>query len=248
MWKASSPVTTRPSSANPRPGDIDRSRVACPLSPDAFRRRFLIEGFEHYLAQLDTKSPVSSCRTVMVLADTLFHTPAEHSGFFDLVNDVVQCMKVGDRRHRSYDDLVKESVRLLKTAPVQDFLVCAVQARLLKTAAGELLAKKFGKKAAGGGAGGALSKQSFRNVDEAEVERLTKMALSRGGPPPPPPAKKFKLSSASEVECAVLSGGEDSEDEEGEEPEVVVKKKKASAPAPVLFKKPSPAGKKKLAK
>ena len=207
----------------------------------------MIEGFEHYLAQLDTKSPVSSCRTVMVLADTLFHTPAEHSGFFDLVDDVVQCMKVGDRRHRSYDDLVKESVRLLKTAPVQDFLVCAVQARLLKTAAGELLAKKFGKKAAGGGAGGALSKQSFRNVDEGEVERLTKMALSRGGPPPPP-AKKFKLSSASEVECAVLSGGEDSEDEEGEEPEVVVKKKKASAPAPVLFKKPSPAGKKKLAK
>ena len=209
----------------------------------------MIEGFEHYLAQLDTKSPVSSCRTVMVLADALFHTPAEHSGFFDLVDDVVQCMKVGDRRHRSYDDLVKESVRLLKTAPVQDFLVCAVQARLLKTAAGELLAKKFGKKAAGGGAGGALSKQSFRNVDEGEVERLTKMVLSRGGgPPPPPPAKKFKLTAASEVESAVLSDGEDSEDEEGEEPEVVVKKKKASAPAPVLFKKPSPAGKKKLAK
>ena len=215
------------------------------LSPDAFRRRFLLEGFEHYLAQLDTKSPASSCRAVMVLADALFHTPAEDSGFFDLVNDVVQCMKIGDRRHRPYDDLVKESVRLLKTAPVQDFLVCAVQARLLKTAAAELLNKKFGKKAAGGGAPG---KQSFRNVDEGEVERLTKMALSRGGPPPPPPAKKFKLSSASEVECAVLSGGEDSEDEEGEEPEVVVKKKKASAPAPVLFKKPSPAGKKKLVK
>ena len=215
------------------------------LSPDAFRRRFLLEGFEHYLAQLDTKSPASSCRAVMVLADALFHTPAEDSGFFDLVNDVVQCMKIGDRRHRPYDDLVKESVRLLKTAPVQDFLVCAVQARLLKTAAAELLNKKFGKKDAGGGAPG---KQSFRNVDEGEVERLTKMVLSRGGPPPPPPAKKFKLSSASEVECAVLSGGEDSEDEEGEEPEVVVKKKKASAPAPVLFKKPSPAGKKKLAK
>ena len=215
------------------------------LSPDAFRRRFLLEGFEHYLAQLDTKSPASSCRAVMVLADALFHTPAEDSGFFDLVNDVVQCMKIGDRRHRPYDDLVKESVRLLKTVPVQDFLVCAVQARLLKTAAAELLNKKFGKKAAGGGAPG---KQSFRNVDEGEVERLTKMALSRGGPPPPPPAKKFKLSSASEVECAVLSDGEDSEDEEGEEPEVVVKKKKASAPAPVLFKKPSPAGKKKLVK
>ena len=215
------------------------------LSPDAFRRRFLIEGFEHYLAQLDTKSPVSSCRTVMVLADALFHTPAEDSGFFDLVNDVVQCMKIGDRRHRPYDDLVKESVRLLKTAPVQDFLVCAVQARLLKTAAGELLNKKFGKKAAGGGAPG---KQSFRNVDEGEVERLTKMALSRGGPPPPPPAKKFKLTAASEVESAVLSDGEDSEDEEGEEPEVVVKRKKAPAPAPVPFKKPSPAGKKKLVK
>ena len=215
------------------------------LSPDAFRRRFLIEGFEHYLAQLDTKSPVSSCRTVMVLADALFHTPAEDSGFFDLVNDVVQCMKIGDRRHRPYDDLVKESVRLLKTAPVQDFLVCAVQARLLKTAAGELLNKKLGKKAAGGGA---LSKQSFRNVDEGEVERLTKMALSRGGPLPPPPAKKFKLTAASEVESAVLSDGEDSEDEEGEEPEVVVKRKKAPAPAPVPFKKPSPAGKKKLVK
>ena len=215
------------------------------LSPDAFRRRFLIEGFEHYLAQLDTKSPASSCRTVMVLADALFHTPAEDSGFFDLVNDVVQCMKIGDRRHRPYDDLVKESVRLLKTAPVQDFLVCAVQARLLKTAAGELLNKKFGKKAAGGGA---LSKQSFRNVDEGEVERLTKMVLSRGGPPPPPPAKKFKLTAASEVESAVLSDGEDSEDEEGEEPEVVVKRKKAPAPAPVPFKKPSPAGKKKLVK
>ena len=215
------------------------------LSPDAFRRRFLIEGFEHYLAQLDTKSPVSSCRTVMVLADALFHTPAEDSGFFDLVNDVVQCMKIGDRRHRPYDDLVKESVRLLKTAPVQDFLVCAVQARLLKTAAAELLNKKFGKKAAGGGAPG---KQSFRNVDEGEVERLTKMALSRGGPPPPPPAKKFKLTAASEVESAVLSDGEDSEDEEGEEPEVVVKRKKAPAPAPVPFKKPSPAGKKKLVK
>ena len=215
------------------------------LSPDAFRRRFLIEGFEHYLAQLDTKSPVSSCRTVMVLADALFHTPAEDSGFFDLVNDVVQCMKIGDRRHRPYDDLVKESVRLLKTAPVQDFLVCAVQARLLKTAAGELLNKKLGKKAAGGGAPG---KQSFRNVDEGEVERLTKMALSCGGPPPPPPAKKFKLTAASEVESAVLSDGEDSEDEEGEEPEVVVKRKKAPAPAPVPFKKPSPPGKKKLAK
>ena len=215
------------------------------LSPDAFRRRFLIEGFEHYLAQLDTKSPVSSCRTVMVLADALFHTPAEDSGFFDLVNDVVQCMKIGDRRHRPYDDLVKESVRLLKTAPVQDFLVCAVQARLLKTAAAELLNKKFGKKAAGGGAPG---KQSFRNVDEGEVERLTKMVLSRGGPPPPPPAKKFKLTAASEVESAVLSDGEDSEDEEGEEPEVVVKRKKAPAPAPVPFKKPSPAGKKKLVK
>ena len=215
------------------------------LSPDAFRRRFLIEGFEHYLAQLDTKSPASSCRTVMVLADALFHTPAEDSGFFDLVNDVVQCMKIGDRRHRPYDDLVKESVRLLKTAPVQDFLVCAVQARLLKTAAAELLNKKFGKKAAGGGAPG---KQSFRNVDEGEVERLTKMALSRGGPPPPPPAKKFKLTAASEVESAVLSDGEDSEDEEGEEPEVVVKRKKAPAPAPVPFKKPSPAGKKKLVK
>ena len=215
------------------------------LSPDAFRRRFLLEGFEHYLAQLDTKSPASSCRAVMVLADALFHTPAEDSGFFDLVNDVVQCMKIGDRRHRPYDDLVKESVRLLKTAPVQDFLVCAVQARLLKTAAGELLNKKFGKKAAGGGAPG---KQSFRNVDEGEVERLTKMVLSRGGPPPPPPAKKFKLTAASEVESAVLSDGEDSEDEEGEEPEVVVKRKKAPAPAPVPFKKPSPAGKKKLVK
>ena len=216
------------------------------LSPDAFRRRFLIEGFEHYLAQLDTKSPVSSCRTVMVLADALFHTPAESSGFFELVDDVVQCMKIGDRRHRPYDDLVKESVRLLKTAPVQDFLVCAVQARLLKTAAAELLNKKFGKKAAGGGAPG---KQSFRNVDEGEVERLTKMALSRGGPPPPqPPAKKFKLTAAREVESAVLSDGEDSEDEEGEEPEVVVKRKKAPAPAPVPFKKPSPPGKKKLAK
>ena len=217
------------------------------LSPDAFRRRFLIEGFEHYLAQLDTKSPVSSCRTVMVLADALFHTPAEDSGFFDLVNDVVQCMKIGDRRHRPYDDLVKESVRLLKTAPVQDFLVCAVQARLLKTTAAELLNKKFGKKAAGGGAPG---KQGFRNVDEGEVERLTKMALSRGGPPPPPqpPAKKFKLTAAREVESAVLSEGEDSEDEEGEEPEVVVKRKKAPAPAPVPFKKPSPAGKKKLVK
>ena len=213
------------------------------LSPDAFRRRFLIEGFEHYLAQLDTKSPVSSCRTVMVLADALFHTPAESSGFFELVEDVVQCMKIGDRRHRPYDDLVKESVRLLKTAPVQDFLVCAVQARLLKTAAGELLNKKFGKKAAGGGA---LSKQNFRNVDEGEVERLTKMALARGGPPPP--AKKFKLTAASEVENAVLSDGEDSEDEEEEEPEVVVKKKKASAPTPASFKKPSPPGKKKLVK
>ena len=126
----------------------------------------MIEGFEHYLDQLDTKSPVSSCRTVMVLADALFHTPAESSGFFELVEDVVQCMKIGDRRHRPYDDLVKESVRLLKTAPVQDFLVCAVQARLLKTAASELLNKKLGKKAAGGGA---LSKQNFRNVDEAEV-------------------------------------------------------------------------------
>ena len=205
----------------------------------------MLEGFEHYLAQLDTKSPASSCRAVMVLADALFHTPAEDSGFFDLVNDVVQCMKIGDRRHRPYDDLVKESVRLLKTAPVQDFLVCAVQARLLKTAAAELLNKKFGKKAAGGGAPG---KQSFRNVDEGEVERLTKMALSRGGPPPPPPAKKFKLTAASEVESAVLSDGEDSEDEEGEEPEVVVKRKKAPAPAPVPFKKPSPAGKKKLVK
>ena len=205
----------------------------------------MLEGFEHYLAQLDTKSPASSCRAVMVLADALFHTPAEDSGFFDLVNDVVQCMKIGDRRHRPYDDLVKESVRLLKTAPVQDFLVCAVQARLLKTTAGELLGKKPGKKAAGGGAPG---KQSFRNVDEGEVERLTKMALSRGGPPPPPPAKKFKLTAASEVESAVLSDGEDSEDEEGEEPEVVVKRKKAPAPAPVPFKKPSPAGKKKLAK
>ena len=215
------------------------------LSPTPFRRRFLIEGFEHYLDRLDTKSPVSSCRTVMVLADALFHTPAESSGFFELVEDVVQCMKIGDRRHRPYDDLVKESVRLLKTAPVQDFLVCAVQARLLKTTAGELLNKKLGKKAAGGGA---LSKQSFRNVDEGEVERLTKMALSRGGPPPPPPAKKFKLTAASEVENAVLSDGEGSEDEEEEEPEVVVKKKKASAPAPVPFKKPSPAGKKKLVK
>ena len=213
--------------------------------PTPFRRRFLIEGFERYLARLDTKSPVSGCRTVMVLADALFHTPAEHSGFFELVEDVVQCMKIGDRRHRPYDDLVKESVRLLKTAPVQDFLVCAVQARLLKTAAGELLNKKFGKKAAGGGA---LSKQNFRNVDEGEVERLTKMALARGGPPPPPPAKKFKLTAASEVENAVLSDGEDSEDEEEEEPEVVVKKKKASAPTPASFKKPSPPGKKKLVK
>ena len=205
----------------------------------------MIEGFEHYLAQLDTKSPVSSCHTVMVLADALFHTPAESSGFLELVEDVVQCMKIGDRRHRPYDDLVKESVRLLKTAPVQDFLVCAVQARLLKTAAGELLNKKLGKKAAGGGA---LSKQNFRNVDEGEVERLTKMALARGGPPPPPQAKKFKLTAASEVENAVLSDGEDSEDEEEEEPEVVVKKKKASAPTPASFKKPSPPGKKKLVK
>ena len=205
----------------------------------------MIEGFERYLARLDTKSPVSGCRTVMVLADALFHTPAEHSGFFELVEDVVQCMKIGDRRHRPYDDLVKESVRLLKTAPVQDFLVCAVQARLLKTTAGELLNKKLGKKAAGGGA---LSKQNFRNVDEGEVERLTKMALARGGPPPPPPAKKFKLTAASEVENAVLSDGEDSEDEEEEEPEVVVKKKKASAPTPASFKKPSPPGKKKLVK
>ena len=219
--------------------------VACSLPPTPFRRRFLIEGFEHYLAQLDTKSPVSSCHTVMVLADALFHTPAESSGFLELVEDVVQCMKIGDRRHRPYDDLVKESVRLLKTAPVQDFLVCAVQARLLKTTAGELLNKKLGKKAAGGGA---LSKQNFRNVDEGEVERLTKMALARGGPPPPPQAKKFKLTAASEVENAVLSDGEDSEDEEEEEPEVVVKKKKASAPTPASFKKPSPPGKKKLVK
>ena len=244
MWKASSSVTTRPSSANLRPGDPDHlRRLLSPPTP--FRRRFLIEGFEHYLAQLDTKSPVSSCHTVMVLADALFHTPAESSGFLELVEDVVQCMKIGDRRHRPYDDLVKESVRLLKTAPVQDFLVCAVQARLLKTTAGELLNKKLGKKAAGGGA---LSKQSFRNVDEGEVERLTKMALARGGPPPPPQAKKFKLTAASEVENAVLSDGEDSEDEEEEEPEVVVKKKKASAPTPASFKKPSPPGKKKLVK